>query len=163
MSNIQEMLAGMDIVVMDAPDISAPLTFTTTTHGVNMKNYRTVLACLLITDAATGSVITMKQAATSTVNTALGFTKYWYKADYSSSNAFVEGTAAANTFTTGVASATALYVIPITGDMLDKTADAEDMYVRLNAASAASATGALWYIMGNARFSGDPASLPSIA
>jgi len=159
----QEMLAGMDVVLKDAPDVSAPMVFATAANSVNMKNWRTCLACLIVTDAGTGSVITMKQGATSTASTELAFTKYWYKADIATSNAWVEGEASSNTFTTGVASKTGVYLIPITADMLDKTADAEDMYVRLNAASAANATGTLMYIMGNGRFSGDPASLPSIA
>lgn len=159
----QEMLAGMDIVVLDVPDIATPLTFTTATNSVNMKNWRTCMAVLLITDTGTACTITMKQGSTSTASTALGFTKYWYKADYSDSNAWVEGTASSNTFDTGTSSKTGLYLVPITADMLDKTADAEDMYVRMNCASTDNSTGALYYIMGNGRFTGDPASLPSIA
>ena len=151
---MKELLSFADIVVRAAPDVSQPLTFTTTTNSVNMENYDSVLACLLITDAATGCVVTMKQGTTATANTALTFVKYYYKADIAT-NVFVEGAATSSTFTTGVASATGLYVIPITGAMLTDTYK----FIRLNAASTANATGALFYIPYNARFPSDPTDL----
>lgn len=144
-----------DIIVKDAPDVSQPLTFTTATNSVSMKNYDWCLACLIITDAGTGSAITMLQGTTSTASTSLGFTNYWYKADIATSNAFVAGTASSNTFTTGTSSKTGLYVIPVKGSMLTDTY----CYVRLNAASAANATGTLFYIMGHGRHPALPSSV----
>jgi len=143
-----------DILVKDAPDISAPLTFTTTTNSVDLAEFEAVLAVLIITDAATGCVVTAKQGTTTTANTALGFTKYWYKADIGT-NTWVEGTATSNTFTTGVASATGIYAVPITAGMLTDTY----RWVRLNCASTANATGALLYVPHRGRFPSDAASM----
>jgi len=143
-----------DIIVMDAPDVSQPLTFTTATNSVSLENYNRVLACLIITDAGTGSAITMLQGTTTTASTALAFTQYWYKAAYGT-NTWVSGTATSNTFTTGTATATGLYVVEIKASMLTDTYK----YVRMNAASATNATGALFYVMDEARYPGLPTSV----
>ena len=158
----QELLAGLSVICKDAPDTSN-MEFTTTTNGVNMKNYENVVACLIVTDAGTGSVVTMKQGTTSTVNTALTFTKYFYIADISAGTTLTEGTASSNTFTTGTGSKTGLYMVPVRGDMLDKTQESEDSYVRMNCASATSAVGAMFYLCWKPRFSGDPTAMPSVA
>ena len=80
--------------------------------------------------------------------------KYYYKAAVGT-NAFVEGAATSSTFTTGVASATGLYVVPVTGAMLTDTYK----FIRMHCASTANATGALFYIPYNARFPSDPTDL----
>lgn len=152
---MQKILSFIDYIVRDAPDISQPLTFTTATASVNMANYDGVLALLTITDAGTGSAITLKQGTDATASTALSFTKYWYKADIATSNVWVEGTASSDTFTTGVASKTGVYAVPISGSMLTDTYK----FVRLAAASASNATGHLAYIAYNGRFPANPASL----
>ena len=151
---MKELLSFADIVVRDAPDVSQPLTFTTTTNSVNMENYDSVLCVLIITDAGTACTVTMKQGTTATANTALGFTKYYYKAAYAT-NAWVEGTASSNTFDTGAATATGIYAVPVTADMLTDTYK----FIRMHCASTANATGALLYIPYNARFPSDPTDL----
>lgn len=152
---MKELLGNVDIIVKDAPDVSQPLTFTTATNSVDIGEYESVLAVLTITDAATGCVVTMKQGTTSTASTALSFTKYYYKADIATSNAWVEGTASSNTFTTGTSSKTGVYAIPIDGAMLTDTYK----FIRLNAASTANATGALHYIAYNPRYATDTTAM----
>jgi HEAT repeat protein len=73
------------------------------------------------------------------------------------------GTASSDTFTTGTGSKTGLYIVPILAEMLDKTFESEDSYVRMNAASAANATGVVFYVMYGARNSTGRDGLPSVA
>ena len=105
-------------------------------------------------DVSQPLTFTMKQGTTTTANTALTFVKYYYKAAVGT-NAFVEGAATSSTFTTGVASATGLYVVPVTGAMLTDTYK----FISMHCASTANATGALFYIPYNARFPSDPTDL----
>jgi hypothetical protein len=155
---MHELLSFNDIILKDAPDVSQPLTFTTTTNSVDMAEYDLLYAVLIITDAATGCAVTMKYGTTSTANTALSFTRYYYKADIATSNAWVEGEASSNTFTTGVASKTGVYAVPVQASMLQDAA-AGARWVRMNCASTANATGTLLYIQYNPRWPSDPADL----
>ena len=153
---MHDLLSFADVILKDAPDVSAPMEFATAGNSVDMGEYQAILAVLVVTDAGTGSAITMLKGTTATASTALSFTRYFYKADIGT-NTWVEGTATSNTFTTGVASTTGIYVVPITADMLG----ADDVYkfVRMNCASAANATGTLLYIPYNPRWPNDPANL----
>jgi hypothetical protein len=144
-----------DIIVKDAPDVSQPLTFTTDANSIDMAEFADVLAVLIITDAGTGCVVTLEQGDDATADTALAFTKYWYKADIATSNAWVEGTASSNTFTTGTDSKTGIYAIPIKDTMLT----AGYRFARMNCASTANATGTLFYVPSNGRYPSDAASM----
>jgi hypothetical protein len=158
-----DILSMIKFVVPEAAVITQPLAYTTATASVNLKNYAGCLACILIADAGTGSAITMKQGTTSSASTALSFTKYYYVSDVTALSSLTAGTATSDTFTTGTGTKTGLYIVPILGEMLDKTFESEDSYVRMHAASAANATGVVFYIMFGARSSTGRDGLPSVA
>ena len=152
---MKELISVNDIIFRDVPNVSAPVVFATAGNSVNLKFYQKVLAVFVITDGGTGSVITMKQGSAAAASTALNFTKYFDKQDISDSNAWVERTASSNTFTTETSSKTGIYAVPIDGsDLTDGNS-----FVRLNAASAASATGLLYYIVQRARYGAAPDDL----
>lgn len=157
---MNELLANMDVVALGTQFGTA---HATATESVNMENYDQVVALITITDTGTATDVTLKQGSTSTASTALGFTKYFYKADIATSNAWVEGAASSNTFSTGTSSKTGMYAIPIKGDMLDKTAEAEDMYVRCNCATASGAKIGLQYLCYKPRYAGGVTGMPSVA
>jgi hypothetical protein len=157
---MNELLANMDVVALGTQFGTA---HATATESVNMKNYDQIVALVTITDTGTATDVTMKQGSTSTASTALGFTKYFYKADIATSNAWVEGTASSNTFATGTSSKTGVYAIPVTADMLDKTAEGEDTYLRCNCATASGAKIALQYLCFKPRYASGVTGMPSVA
>ena len=152
---MKEFLSTNDIILRDAPDVSAPMVFTTAGNSINLKFYRKVVAVLFITDAATGAVITMKQGSAAAASTALSFTKFFDKRDISASNAWVERTASSDTFTTETSSKTGIYAVELDASQLTDG----NSFVRLNAASTADATGTLIYIVHRARFGAAPDDL----
>lgn len=157
---MNELLANVDIVEVGTQFGTA---HATATDSINIKNYDKVVALITIADTGTATDVTMKQGSTSTASTALGFTKYFYKADIATSNTWVEGTASSNTFSTGTSSKTGIYAIPITADMLDKTHEGEDMYLRCNCATASGAKIVLQYLCYRPSYAAGPTSMPSIA
>lgn len=153
----QELLGGIDIFSPDKA-LGTATVYATTTNGINIKNYRGVLAVLVLNSAGTAHAITMKQGTSSTVNTALSFTKYWYK----TTAGWTEGTASSNTFNADGAVAS-VFAVPVTGDMLDKTAGSEASYVRMNVAAQTATASCLFYICYGPSFGADPTAMPSIA
>ena len=153
----------LSMVKISIPEVyeESSIAFQTATASVNMKNYSGCLACLLITDAGTGSAVTMKQGTTTTASTALSFTKYYVQTPHTTDAVLTAATASSDTFTTATGSTAKLYIVPITADMLDKTFESEDTYVRMDVAAGAD-SGVVFYIMYGPRFGGDRVGMPLI-
>lgn len=152
----QEPLAGVGIFTPDAP-LGTATVFQTAGNGINMKNWKTVVAVFALNSAGTAHAVTMKQGTTSSPATTLAFTKYFYK----TTGDWTAGTAESNTFNADGAVAR-LFAVPITADMLDKTQGSEDTYVRMDVAAQTATAGALFYLCFGPRFGGDTTSLPAI-
>lgn len=157
-----ELLSQMDIVLKDAINASN-CAFTTTTNGIKVDKYHRCLILLIALDAGTAATITLKQGTSSTVNTALSFTKMWSKLDISSSNEWLETAVTSDTFNTGTSSKTAVYAIDVDLDTLSKTAGSEATYLRCNVATGTSGKGVLIYIPYSPRYGTDMADKPAIA
>ena len=152
----QELLGGIEIFSPDKA-LGTATVYQTATNSINMKNYRGVLAVLVLNSAGTAHAVTMKEGTTSTASTALAFTKYWYK----TTAGWTEGTAGSNTFNADGATAS-VFAVPVTGDMLTKTAEAEASYVRMDVAAQTATASSLFYICYGPRYGGNPAAMPSI-
>jgi hypothetical protein len=144
---LNEILGSANITMLEACGTTGG--FTTNTESINMENYRRCAVLFIVTDAGTGTAITLKQGTSATTSTTLGFTKYWYIADVTASNTWTEATASSDTFTTGTSSKTGMYLIDVDASTLTNGYS----WIRCNAATAAGATHiALVYIPYNPRY-----------
>lgn len=127
--------------------------FTTTTNGVNMEGYNRCRITLMLTQSGAGTAtVTLKQGTTSTVNTALAFTRYW-KNEVGSGDTLTE--VAATTLTTaGATTGDNIYIFEIKAEDLTKTS--ANKWVRMNVASISNNTAAaLTYFLYEPRYGAD--------
>jgi len=124
--------------------------FSTTSDGVNMKNYsRCMIVYLVTTSGASSSTITLLQGTTATATTALGYTEYSENTDCLSNLATWTKVTGTTLTTAAPGTATYGYMWEVKASELDTdTFGSENTFIRLNVASSANVTAAsLTYYM----------------
>jgi len=156
-----QMIANAKIVTRDA--LSATATFQTAANTVNMKLYPRCLVALWIYGSGAGTgAVTLKQStvAAGTDAKALGFTDYWYSADYITLDSLTKGAATSNTFNAVAVNAKlSCYFIEVKADALD--VDNDFTFLRCDVANVANAVGHLQYLLYEARYAKGADAMPS--
>lgn len=157
-----ELLSKLNLVALESINASH-CAFTTNTESVDVSGYHRCAILLWCQDVGTAAVVTLCQGTTSTTTTALAFTKMFSKLDISTDeSAWVETAVSSNTFSSGTSTKTALYLIDVDCDTLDKTAGSEAKYLRCNVATGTGGKGALLYIPYSPRYGTAPADVLAV-